>query len=87
MGFDKAREAYAHKLKTSKPFRKLIETIEVTATANSIDARSIINLQSCTQSHSFCHGNEAPSFMILPVQRVPRYKLLLQGEYALLYGR
>ena len=35
------------------------------------------------QSSRSLKGDHVPSFMILPIQRVPRYKLLLEGVYTL----
>ena len=37
------------------------------------------------QSSRSLKGDHVPSFMILPIQRVPRYKLLLEGVVCMAY--
>ena len=83
-GFNKANEAYHQRLKTSKLFAELISIIEVVPK----QCKEPYNLSISynfwpysIQSNPASKGLKVPSFMIHPVQRIPRYELLLKGVF------
>ena len=82
--FDNAQVAYCKWLKSSKQFAELIKTIEVwmEETVYSL-THSLLSLPLLIQSSALCKGLPISSYMLCPIQRIPRYKLLLEGIHCI----
>ena len=76
--FDDAQIAFVEAMKRYKPFAELVHMIEVNV------PMVIAVIVSSIQSSTMCKGLPLSSYMLYPIQRIPRYRLLLEGIFIIL---
>ena len=79
--YDDALTAYGETLNKYKPFTELVQHIEVRKAIYNLVPLYAVLLQN---SH-LCKGLPVTSYMLYPIQRIPRYRLLLEGKHVCLH--